>query len=186
MKNREQFKRILNFAGAIIISFAFVYGFSHIWYNHYNSKMLDPFWFNGNILMVVIYAVVYIFSAVSFNGFRLGYERTMGLFGSQVLAILGTNIFEFVIISLIGRGRLSVVPIFLLTLCEVAFSIVWSWLFTKIYKKIYPPRKLLVVYGNKNAKFLITKMSKRTDKYNICEAISCDKSLEEIESERGG
>lgn len=183
LKNREQFKRILNFAGAIIITLAFLFGFSHVWYNYYNSTMLDPFWFNGNILMVGIYTIIYVFTAVSFNGFRLGYERTMGLFGSQVLSILGVNVIEFVIISLIGRGRLSVIPMVVLTICEVAFSIVWSFLFTKIYKKIYPPRRLIVVYGNKNAKFLITKMSKRTDKYNICEAISCDRSLEEIEKE---
>lgn len=182
LKNREQFKRILNFSGAIIITCVFLLGFSHIWYNSYNSNknMLDPFWFKGNILMVGLYTFLYVFMAVAFNGFRLGYERTMGLFGSQTLAIISVNAVEFVLISLIGRGRLSIFPILGLTVLQIIFAFGWSWVFTKVYKTVYPPRRMIIVYGNRNAKYLVTKMSKRTDKYNICASVSCEKSLSEI------
>lgn len=181
MRNREQYKRILNFTGAIIITAIFTAMFSNVWYNHYNSSMLDPFWFKGNILLLALYALGYIFMTISFNGFRLGYERTLGLFGSQVLSILGSNTIAFLVISLIGRGRLTVIPMLGLTLIELVIAFIWSIIFTKIYNTMYPPRRLIIVYGNKNAKMLVSKMSKRNDKYTICAAVSCDEKLSEIE-----
>ena len=65
---------------------------------------------------------------------------------------------------------------------ELIFSLPWSYAFTRIYTKMYPPRRLIIVYGNKNAADLIRKMGKRGDKYVICEAVSCEESFEEITS----
>lgn len=181
LNNREQFKRILNYLSALIIICLFMKGFSTVWYNYYNKDMLDPFWYNGNILMVGIYTIIYMAMARTFNGFRLGYARFTGLFGSQVLGILGANIIEFILISLIGRGRLNVAPMFVLTLIQIAVAFVWSYAFTWLYKAMYPPKRMIIVYGNKNAKYLVNKMSMRNDKYRICASISSEESLEDIE-----
>lgn len=180
-KGREQYKRILNFLGALIIIGFCMLGFAKVWYNYYNSKMLDPFWHYGNILMVMVYGMIYLMMTNTFNGFRLGYSKFMGLFGSQVLGILGANITEAVLIALIGRNRLDLTPMAALALAELGFSLLWSYFFTGLYTKIYPPRRMIILYGNKNAKYLVTKMSQRNDKYNICESVSCDESLDDIE-----
>lgn len=183
MKNKEQYKRILYFIGALIIICVFARGFTTVWCSYYNSDMRDPFWHNGNILMIFIYAVIYIIMARMFSGFRLGYSKWLGLLGSQILAITGSNVIEFILVSLIGRCRLNVLPMLVLTLCEYVFAVVWSFLFTKLYVKIYPPRKMLIIYGNKNAKYLVYKMSQRQDKYSICASISCDERLDDIKCE---
>lgn len=180
-KSREQYKRLLNFMAAMMIIFVFMMGFSHVWYNYYNSKMHDPFWYYGNLLMVGIYGVAYTMITGLFNGFRLGYSRFMGMFGSQVLGIVGTNAMEVVLIALIGRNRMDLKPMFVLAAAELAVAFVWSFAVTLIYSKMYPPRRLIIVYGNSNAKYLVNKMAQRSDKYNICAAVSCEESLEEIE-----
>lgn len=180
-KSREQYKRLLNFTAAMIIIFFFMLGFSHIWYNYYNSKMHDPFWYYGNLLMVGIYGILYTMITGLFNGFRLGYSKFMGLFGSQVLGIVGTNALEIVLIALIGRNRMDLKPMFILAVIQLVFACLWSYLFTLLYSKMYPPRRLIIVYGNSNAKYLVNKMARRTDKYSICAAVGCDESLEEIE-----
>lgn len=167
--------------GALIIIGIFMLGFAYVWYNYYNKFMEDPFWRRGNILMVCIYGIMYTFAAGTFNGFRLGYSKFTGLFGSQTLGILGANFIEVMLVALIGRNRLSFMPMIVLTLSELGFALVWSYLFTMLYTKMYPPRKMIIVYGNMNARYLVNKMSRRTDKYNICASISCEKSLEEIE-----
>ncbi|MCR5020168.1 sugar transferase [Ruminococcus sp.] len=180
-KNREQYKRLLNFIAALVIILFFVMGFSYVWYNHYNNKMHDPFWRYGNFLMIGIYCVLYTTFTSLFNGFRLGYSKFMGLFGSQVLGIVSTNALEMVLIALIGRNRMDLSPMVVLAAIQLVFAFPWSYAFTMIYTKMYPPRRLLIVYGNSNAKYLVNKMAQRTDKYNICAAVSCDESLEEIE-----
>lgn len=183
MNNKGRFKRILTFIASFIIIAIFCEAFSIVWTDFYNKSMLDPFWRNGNILMICIYAVFYIVFTKSFNGFRIGYSKWMGLMGSQVLGIIATNIVVFIQISLIGRGRLSFVPIFVMTCCEVAISGVWSFLFTKMFSKIYPPRRMIIVYGNVNAKDLVRKMSNRPDKYMICASISCNEDLDFIKEQ---
>lgn len=179
-KNREQFKRLLTFLAAFLIIVIFGWGFSKVWNSQYNSEMRDPYWYNGNILMVIIYVMVYSLSANSFSGFRLGYFKVTGLLGSQVLGVLMSNAITFLEISLIGRGRLSVVPMLWLTAAELAFAALWSVLFTVIFTHLYPPRRMLIVYGNSSAKELVKKMSSRTDKYVIDESISCDEDIERI------
>lgn len=183
LNNRDQFKKILNYLSALVIICAFMKCFDTVWNNFYNKAMRDPFWHNGNILMVAIYAVLYISMAKTFNGFRLGYDKFTGLFGSQVLGVLGANFIEFILVSLIGRGRLNIAPILVMMVIQVAIAFAWSYVFTWIYQAVYPPRRMIIVYGNKNAKYLVSKMSVRNDKYRICASISCEESLEDIERE---
>lgn len=180
MKNREQFKRLLTFLAAFLIIIVFGYGFSTVWNLGYNSEMIDPFWNNGNILMLFIYIVVYVLAADAFKGFKIGYFKTASLIGSQTLGILMTNAVTFVEISLIGRGRLSAAPMAALTLSEIVFSMIWALVFTKIFSRIYPPRRMIMIYGNSSARDLIAKMSRRTDKYIIGESLSCDEEPEYI------
>ena len=179
-KNREQFKRLLTFMAAFIIIAIFGRMYARVWYGQYNSEMKDPYWYYGNILMVVIYIMVYTFSTNSFSGFRLGYYKVTGLIGSQILGILMTNAITFLEISLIGRGRLSPAPMLALTAAEMVTAAVWGFLFTKLFSAIYPPRKMLIVYGNSSATALVKKMSMRDDKYVIEQAISCDENIETI------
>ncbi|MCD8095947.1 MAG: sugar transferase [Ruminococcus sp.] len=179
-KNRDQFKRLITFFSSFLIIVLFGYGFSVIWYSSYNSEMNDPFWYYGNILMVVIYVFVYVLSANSFSAFRLGYLKAGSLIGSQTLGILLTNAITFLEISLIGRGRLSIMPLLGLTAAEIVIAIVWCLLFTKLFECIYPPRKMIIVYGNRSAQYLVKKMSSRVDKYIINESISCDEDIELI------
>ena len=182
MNNKERYKRILMFISAFILIAVFAQAYSFVWNDYYNSDMLDPFWHNGNILMICIYIVFYVFFTKTFNGFKIGYLKWPGLWGSQILGILATNVVVFVQISLIGRGRLSVIPMLALSGIEIVLAGVWSILFTKLFTKIYPPRRMIIVYGNVNAKDLVQKMSNRPDKYMICAAISCNEDIELIKS----
>ncbi len=181
--NKEQFKRILIFFTSLILISLFAVLFARMWYREYNSDMLDPFWQKGNILLIIIYVFTYVLTTRSMSGFKVTYLKPLTLFGSQVLGIVCTNIGAFVVISLIGRGRLSAKPIVYLTLIEIAAAFVWSFLTSLMFKKIYPPRRMIIVYCNQNSTALIEKMSMRQDKYHICASVSCDEDIERIKEQ---
>lgn len=183
MNNKESFKRILKFTAAFICIFAFSACFRVVWHEYYNSEMLDPFWHNGNIMMICIYAVIYIAFSKCFSAFRIGYYKWSGLLGSQVLSILSANIVTYLEISLIVRGRMGPLPILIMTVTQILFAAIWSFLFTRLYAKIYPPKRMIVVYGNVNAGELVKKMSNRPDKYIICASISCNEDLDYIKEQ---
>ena len=50
----------------------------------------------------------------------------------------------------------------------------------KLYFLIYPPRKLVILYGSRQAAALVLKMSQRVDKYMICESVSVHESTEKV------
>ena len=67
MNNKEQFKRIINLLASTVIVAMFTLAFSEVWNNSYNEIMEDPFWKNGNILLVALYAVLYVFMGSFFG-----------------------------------------------------------------------------------------------------------------------
>lgn len=182
-QNKEQFKRLLIFIISLVIISAFAVLFANTWYTAYNSEMRDPFWQKGNILLIMIYVMIYTIVTRSVNGFKVTYLRKSALFGSQALGILTTNIITFVQISLIGRGRLDAWPMVKLTFIEVGIALVWSVAASMLFKRIYPPRRMIIVYGNQNSTSLIRKMSIRQDKYHICASVSCDEDIERIKEQ---
>ena len=176
-KNKEQFKRLLHFIAAFMIIGSFSYLFTEVWIKQYNVAMKERFFYYGNVLMILVYVFVYSVCTNSFSGFRIGYHKIMNIFGSQVLGILITNIITFTEISLVSHGRLSPKPIMKMTLLQIVIAAIWSVLFTKLFANIYPPRKMIIIYGNKSAKELVKKMSSRVDKYIINESLSCDEDI---------
>lgn len=182
-KNREQFKRLLSFIISFVIISAFAVLFWNTWNESYNSEMRDPFWKNGNILLTMIYVAIYVVTTRSVNGFKVTYLRPSGLFGSQLLGLLTANVISFIQISLIGRGRLNVMPMVKLTGIEAAIALVWCIAATQLFKHIYPPWRMIIVYGNQNSTSLIRKMSIRQDKYHICASVSCDEDIERIKEQ---
>ena len=68
--SKEQYKRLINYSSALLIILVFMNCFRIVWYDYYNENMDDSFWFYGNLLMVGIYMLVYIFSGNIFNAFE--------------------------------------------------------------------------------------------------------------------
>ena len=90
------------------------------------------------------------------------------------------NAVTYFLISLIGRKFLSVAPILIMSCVDFAFISIWTLLTGKLYFLIYPPRKLVILYGSRQAAALVLKMSQRVDKYMICESVSVHESTEKV------
>ncbi len=186
MSNREQFKRIIVFFASLVLIFCVSASFSFVWHNLYNSHFGEKigetyfFWQRGNFLLVCVYMFVYAIFARTFNGFRVGYLKTAGLIGSQVLALIAANFVTYLQISLIGRALVNVTPIMILTAYQAVIAAIWAFGANYVYSKIYPPRKMIIVYGNTSARDLVDKMSSRVDKYIICSSISIAEDIEVI------
>ena len=90
------------------------------------------------------------------------------------------NVVAYFLISLIGRHFMDASPIVFMTFVDLLFIFLWTLLTGKIYFILYPPRKLIILYGSHQAAALVLKMSQRVDKYMICESVSINESEEVI------
>ena len=174
-QGREQYKRMVTFFSSVILMGFLTLLFANTWYTDYYDTIALPFYRRGNWVVIVIYTVVmYLFFRV-YGGFKVGYLRRTDVLFSQVLSVFGTNLVTYLQVSLIARNFVRLAPILEMTVLELAVLVLWTVLAQKVYFVLYPPRRLIIVYGSPSAAALVTKMSMRVDKYMICESVSAVK-----------
>ena len=175
MKKRERYKRMIMFLSSALIVALETAIFAYVWYFHYADEAIigKTFWKNGNLVVVAQYALmIYLFYRI-YGGFKVGYLRVFEVLYSQILSVLCVNTITYLQLCLIGRWKFStnILPVIYMTVIDLIIVIVWVVFMRLIYAKIYPPRKMLLIYGSHSPKDLIHKISSREDKYNICEMI---------------
>ncbi len=86
---------------------------------------------------------------------------------SQILSVICVNGITYLQLALIGHWKFGrhVVPILRMTLFNLVLVVFWVVFMRWIYTKIYPPRRMLMVYGDYSPADLIRKISTR--KINI-------------------
>ena len=75
---------------------------------------------------------------------------------------------------------MNLMPMLLMTMVDIVIIISWTWIMTTVHLKIYPPRRLVIVYGSRLAENLVNKMSLRIDKYIISASIKEENGFELI------
>lgn len=180
MKKRDKYKRTLHLASAIVNISLLTAAFALVWYLCYSKEIVLPFYRKGNWMVIGIYAVITVIFNKVYGSYDVGYLKKTEAFYSQIISVFVVNTIEYCQISVIGRDFMHFMPIVFLTMLDIIIVLTWTLLYGALYKKLYPPRKMIIVYGSKNASNLVMKMCRREDKYIIAESISDDKDFEVI------
>ncbi len=184
IKKREKYKRlIMGLISSVLIIFL-VGSYAYVWITHYNIVLdssriqADHFGWKGNLLIFSVYLVlIFLFSRI-YNGFRIGLLRVSDIIYSQCLSVLFINIITYIQICLIERGIANMLPMAVITLADFAFTVLWAFVGNRIYSRLYAPKKMVIIYGSRQAVGLVEKMSRREDRFMICRAVSCEEDTE--------
>ncbi len=181
MRQRERYKRLLIFAASAIIMLLQTGIFIYTWFSSY-SEIGANYFVRGNYIIIAQYALMMFFAYKIYGGFKIGQLRIFEMLYSQILSVLTVNIITYLQLSLIGRWQFmsNIAPIALMTLVDIVVVTGYVLLTRWIYVKLYPPRKLLVIYGKYSPDGLIKKLDGRADKYNVEETVSIDNDIEYI------
>lgn len=182
MKERDQYKRLINFAARIVLIALQTVIFAYVWYAYY-SKNADGellFYRRGNWAVIGIYMLILFFFTRTFGGYKVGYLRITEICLSQILSILCANVVVYVEICALQRDYVSLLPIMLLTVMELAVVLPWVYIVRLFFTRLYPPRRLLVVFDERSPKDIIDKINDRPDKYHVCEAINVSKGSKKV------
>ncbi len=177
---RDKFKRLISFVLAFFLVIILTAGFGIVWYTYYSDTIVLPYYRRGNWVLIGIYCMLVWVFFKAYGGFKLGYLKKTDMLYSQLISIACVDFVSYFLISLIGRHFLAVSPMLILTFADFGFISLWTLLTDKIYFLLYPPRKLIILYGSHQAASLVLKMSQRVDKYMICESISINEDTEKI------
>ena len=160
MRNSEQYKRLIRFgmAGLLFAIEMVIYYF--VWLNYYNDQMQIAYDVKGNYMIAAVYGVVLVLFCRVYGGLRIGYLRVGNLIFSQILATTCANAMTYLQIILLVKSFCTIIPLVTMTLVECAVIALWSTISTRIYRRVYPPRKVLLVYGNRPVSSLMNKINR--------------------------
>ena len=184
MENREQYKRLIMFLASTLILLVQVAIFYYIWNRYYNYRSVIGalYWRRGNWALMGVYAFTNFFFSKLYGAYKVGYLKVSDVILSQILSVLCCNAVTYLQLALIGRWRFTAYlePIIQMTVYDVVAVVIWVVFMRWIYAKIYPPRQLLLIYGDINPKALISKMTSRTDKYSIVDMINISEGYDAV------
>ena len=167
--------------------------YAAVWFGYYYPQIIKydtKLYFKGFVLVMAIYLILLYLFSNTYGGLKFGFMKSMDMSLSQIFALLCTNAVTYFQLSLIHGWLVPVMPLAGTTAVQIVVAIIWVVLSNRLYKKLFPPRKLLLVYGDRSIDDILFKFATRRDKFDIQKCMNVDVGAEavfdEIEKGYGG
>lgn len=188
MRKNDSAKRLillaLSLTGLCILTYFYGHDWFFYYYQHIANKTQNRFNINGHRLIVGLYFVLLFFFSQTYGALRIGYLKPLDLFLSQLFALLCVNVISYAQLSLMyGWFMLGGQHMIAMTVWQLLFSAAWIWICNLIYRRIFPPRRLLLVHGERPVEDIINKLSSRRDKYQVAGCMHIREGYAAIERE---
>ncbi len=182
MKKLGEFKRliVLCFSFITIASESLVY--AYFWYTNFSIQIRSNLWFTtrGHWLAIAIYVLLLVAFSTMYGGLNIGYLRASEVIFSQIFSIVGVNVITYCQNSMMNWGLMYVPTYVKMTICQAAVSFACSAFFYWLYRRIFPPRRLLLVHGERPYDDLVRKFESRKDKYEISHCIDIREGIDRV------
>lgn len=139
---RRTWMRFIKLLNIVLITIPF----GAVWIHYYAPRMTEPFYKIENIIMILIFALVYLGIARLYHAFALHISGISELIYNQILSMLIGNAILCVLICLLLRKLLNFVPILVSMAVEAALIILWCVLAHHWYFRTHPPKKTVIVW----------------------------------------
>lgn len=182
MKRRklDQCKRMLRFVIAVLVISAATLIFINVWQKYYNAGIVFPFYYKGYWLVGAFYAFFFALFSYIYGGMKFGYLKNTNVIFSQILSIICANVVIYLETVLLSARFVAVYPMILLTVIDIFAICVWSTLVGWLFKKLFPPREILLLYQEYDPTEMLKKMQTRKDRYIIKASLNVNIEWEDM------
>ncbi len=179
-RNPDEFRKIVMFNLSLLILLSLTVAFAYAWIKYFNVGIIWAFDRRGNYLIIVLYFIFqYLFSRI-YGALKIDQYKVSNIVYSQGLATAIVDVLMYLVMSLVARKLVSVAVLAILFVVQMGIILIWAYLGTFLYNRLYPPRNLVVIYSYHSATNLVRKMSVRDDQFHICEAVNVEQGMDFI------
>ncbi len=187
MKRIDSLKRLiilqLSFIGLLFQTAIYAYFWLEEYYSFLRYQRNFKFYFKGHVLIILIYFVLLLFFSSTYGGLKIGYLKAVDVFFSEFFSLLFVNVISYFQISLMANWLVQLSPIVKTMLIQTVFSIVWVYVCNACYYKVFPPREILIIHGERPIDDIVAKFESRKDKYKIAKCMNISEGIESIQKE---
>ncbi len=149
----------------------------YIWREGYDSA---NYYFNGKYVLTGVYGLLVCLLFSNLDGFLFDQRKAIDIALGQLIGLFMVNFITYFQLCLISNKMISVLPMIVLFLADVALAVVLIFIYKRIYHRFFAAHEMLLVYGSDNAVGIKIKMDSRRDKYNIKKLISVDEGYDAV------
>lgn len=165
MKSLVKIRKSIMLFVKIMIVTAVTVGFIQVWTTGYAQSLFSN---KGNYVVILSYVLLFTVFSSLYGAFKIGISRIHEIIYSFSLATLFTNAIMYLELSLIARELVEIPPILIGIVYQILVVALSSFCANTIYFKLYPPRRVLALFGDDASGFeLIKKMGRISDRFQI-------------------
>lgn len=138
--------RIVKLLDAVMITLPF----TACWYWYYAERIVAPYHFRGNMLMVALFFILYIVIGRVYDGFLMSMQRISEIICSQALAAAVCDFLMYVVIWLLSKQMPNIWPGLLAFAAQILLAGVWAVGAHKWYYKTFPPQTTAIIYDERH------------------------------------
>ena len=187
MKRIESLKRLIILQLSLIGLLFHTGVYAYFWFEEYYPYLKyhghANFYFRGHVLIILIYFVLLLFFASTYGVLKIGYLKPIDVFISEFFSLLFANVLSYFQISLMANWIVRVRPMAETMVIQTVFSIVWVYVCNTCYFRVFPPRELLIVYGERPIDDIVAKFESRKEKYKIVNSINISEGIGKVKKE---
>lgn len=173
----RRFYSLFTAAVMVLVHAALIYIVLH--YN-YNQDFRTQLYLKGHLLVLGIYVFCYTGLAKVFGGILIGDRRNAEIMFSELFTCIFSNFIFYLIIMMYSFKFPTLVPLMGAMLLQLVFSAVWIKISGAIYKKLYKPYKVLLIYDGNGIESFLKKLDTRKDKLVVSDKVCADQGLDAI------
>ncbi len=173
----------LTFVEMLLMTAAYAYAWFTVYYpriRYNNAGGGLKFYFKGHVLILLIYLLLLLFFNSTYGGMKVGYHKPGDVLFSQIFALIFVNLISYAQISLMANWVVRVVPLLQVFVMQILVSLLCVIVFNWLYHGMFPPRKLLLVHGERDYSEIIRKFNSRKDSFKVEETIDISEGFEKI------
>ncbi len=161
-----------------VIAFSLVYYF--IYRTFYVGSVFLPYLTYGKYVLMLVYGIISLILFGYCGSFQFGHLKPFDVMVSQSISIVLVNIITYFQLCLMANDMIQVYPLLILCILEGIVALICTLLFSALYHRLYIPKNMLMIFGNKDSVTLKLKMDTRADKYHIKKMLSVEAGYENI------
>ena len=112
-------------------------------------------------MMAAFYAFFFTVFSYILGGMKIGYLKSSSLMLSQTLALLASNVLIYLETVLLSAKFIPVEAMIVLTFIDVGVILVWTLVVNWIFRKLFPPRDILLLYEEYDPTSFLRKVNSR-------------------------
>ncbi len=146
----------------------------------YNPGFRTQLYLRGHIFVLTFYTGVFFFLGNVFGGLLVGLRRKGEVIFSCLFTTIFSGIFFYLIIAMLSYRFPTPLPLLTAMAGQILFSFAWISLMGDLYRRIFKPYDVLLVYKGNSIRGFMEKLSTRSDQFHVVGKISTEEGLEKV------